>query len=102
MKTVTRFLIAILVVTNSTFINAFETKIVYPQARVDNVVDDYFGTKVADPYIWLENPDSAETRSWIEAENKVTFGFLEKISTREKIKERMTKLWNYERYGIPI
>ncbi|MCI0612801.1 S9 family peptidase, partial [bacterium] len=101
MKTAARFLLTIFVVTNCTFINAFETKIVYPQARVDNVVDNYFGTKVPDPYRWLENPDSAETRSWIEAENKITFGFLEKIPSREKIKERMTKLWNYERYGIP-
>src|SRR5262245_42401324 len=102
MKTLARFLIAILVITNCTFINAFETKIIYPQARLDNVVDDYFGTKVADPYRWLENPDSPETRSWIEAENKITFGFLEKIPVREQIKTRMTKLWNYERYGILI
>jgi len=102
MKTISRFLIAIFFITNCTFINAFESKITYPQARIDGVVDDYFGTKVADPYRWLENPDSPETRSWIEAENKITFGFLEKIPVREKIKERMTKLWNYERYGIPI
>lgn len=102
MKTLSRLLTAILVFTNFTFINAFETKIAYPQARVDNVVDNYFGTKVPDPYRWLENPDSAETRSWVEAENKITFGFLEKIPAREQIKNRMTKLWNYERYGIPI
>lgn len=102
MKTIARFLITIFVITNCTFINAFETKIVYPQARVDNVIDNYFGTTVPDPYRWLENPDSAETRSWVQAENKITFGFLEKIPAREQIKDRMTKLWNYERYGIPI
>lgn len=102
MKKTAQFIIAIFVITNCTFINAFETKIPYPQARVDNVVDDYFGMKVPDPYRWLENPDSPETRSWIEAENKITFGFLEKIPAREQIKKRMTKLWNYERYGIPL
>jgi prolyl oligopeptidase len=100
MKNIARFCIAILVITNYTF--AFESKISYPQARIDNVVDDYFGTKVPDPYRWLENPDSPESRAWIEAENKITFGFLEKIPAREQIKNRMTKLWNYERYGIPI
>jgi prolyl oligopeptidase len=74
----------------------------YPEARRSEQVDDYHGTKVADPYRWLENPDSPESRQWIEAENKVTFGFLEKIPEREKIKTRLTELWNYERYGVPF
>jgi prolyl oligopeptidase len=73
----------------------------YPEARKCDQVDDYHGTKVADPYRWLENPDSAATREWIEAENKLTFGYLEKIPARGKIKERLTELWNYERYGVP-
>lgn len=73
----------------------------YPQARKSGQVDDYHGTKVADPYRWLENPDSPESREWIEAENKLTFGYLEKIPSREKIKERLTDLWNFERYGVP-
>jgi protease II len=64
-------------------------------------VDDYHGVKVADPYRWLENPDSPETRAWVEAENKVTFGYLEQLPARQAIKDRLTKLWNYERYGIP-
>ncbi len=75
--------------------------LVYPEARKSDVVDDYHGTKVADPYRWLEDPDSAETRAWVEAENKVTFGYLEQIPAREKIRERLTKLWNYEKYGMP-
>jgi prolyl oligopeptidase len=75
---------------------------VYPEARKDaSVVDDYHGTKVADPYRWLEDPDSPETRAWVEAENKVTFDFLESIPQRAKIKERITKLWDYEKFGIP-
>lgn len=73
----------------------------YPPARKDAQVDDYHGTKVADPYRWLENPDSPESREWIEAENKITFDFLKAIPAREKIRERLTELWNYERFGTP-
>src|SRR6185436_2586457 len=74
----------------------------YPKARKSDQVDDYHGTKVADPYRWLENPDSPESRAWIEAENEITFDYLKKIPQREKIKERLTQLWNYERYGVPF
>ena len=74
----------------------------YPPARLGDTVDDYHGVKVADPYRWLEDPDSAETRAWIEAENKITFGYLEGIPARPKIRERLTRLWNYERFGIPF
>lgn len=74
---------------------------VYPPAKKVDHVDDYHGTKVPDPYRWLENPDSEETRAWVEAENKVTFGFLEEVPARAKIKDRLTKLWNYEKYGVP-
>jgi prolyl oligopeptidase len=73
----------------------------YPVARKGEQVDDYHGTKVADPYRWLEDLDSAETRAWVEAENKLTFDYLKQIPERAAIKERLTKLWNYERYGIP-
>jgi prolyl oligopeptidase len=73
----------------------------YPPARKSNQVDDYHGVKVADPYRWLEDPDSAESRVWIEAQNKLTFGYMDQIPERAKIKDRITKLWNYERYGMP-
>lgn len=74
----------------------------YPPSRKDeSVVDDYNGTKVADPYRWLEDPDSAETRQWVEAQNQLTFGYLEKIPARERIKARLTALWNYEKFGVP-
>jgi prolyl oligopeptidase len=78
------------------------SKFVYPEARKGAQVDDYHGTKVADPYRWLEDPDSPESRAWIEAENKITFDFLGKIPEREKIRARLTELWNYERFGIPF
>ena len=73
----------------------------YPEARKGNVVEDHFGVKVADPYRWLEDPDSDETRAWIEAENKITFDWLGEIRERNRIKKRLTKLWNYEKYGTP-
>ena len=73
----------------------------YPVARKSDQTDDYHGVKVADPYRWLEDLDSAETRAWVEAQNKLTFSFLEAIPARTAIKDRLTKLWNYEKYGIP-
>ncbi|MEP6921330.1 MAG: prolyl oligopeptidase family serine peptidase [bacterium] len=74
----------------------------YPSARKGDQVDDYHGVKVADPYRWLEELDSTETARWVEAENRLTFGYLNEIPARAKIKERMTKLWNYERFGVPF
>ncbi|MEO1377593.1 MAG: prolyl oligopeptidase family serine peptidase [Cyanobacteria bacterium J06635_10] len=79
-----------------------ETKLNYPVSRKGEQVDNYHGTEVADYYRWLENPDSEETKTWVEAQNKVTFGFLEKIPAREDIKKRLTKLWDYEKYGVPF
>jgi prolyl oligopeptidase len=74
----------------------------YPQTKQDQTTDHYHGVAVKDPYRWLEDPDSPETQAWIEAQNEVTFGFLEKISERETIKQRLAKLWDYEKYGIPF
>ena len=74
----------------------------YPPARKSDQVDDYHGVKVADPYRWLEDLDSEETRNWVEAENKLSFGYLAAIPERNMLKERLTKLWNYEKYGIPF
>jgi len=73
----------------------------YPAARTSDVTDDYHGTRVADPYRWLEDPDSPETRAWVEAENRVTFAFLETIPARSHLRKRLTKLWDYEKFGVP-
>ncbi|HEY1678333.1 MAG TPA: prolyl oligopeptidase family serine peptidase [Candidatus Sulfotelmatobacter sp.] len=73
----------------------------YPKAKTVDQVDDYHGVKVADPYRWLEDTDSADTRAWIEEENKLTFGYLEQIPYRGAIRERLTKLWNFERFTAP-
>ncbi|HYE74715.1 MAG TPA: prolyl oligopeptidase family serine peptidase [Blastocatellia bacterium] len=78
------------------------SKLAYPVAKKVDQIDNYHGTKVADPYRWLEDPDSAETRAWVEAQNKVTFAYLAEISARKQIKQRLTKLWNYEKYGVPF
>ena len=73
----------------------------YPAARRDPRPDTYFGTQVPDPYRWLEDADSAETTAWVRAENEVTFAYLDQIPFRTKLRERLTQLWNYERYGVP-
>ncbi len=77
-------------------------RLVYPAAKTVEQVDDYHGTKVSDPYRWLESLDSAETRKWVEDENKVTFDYLGKIPSRDKLRARLTELWNYERYTPPF
>src|ERR1700736_6174396 len=79
-----------------------QTTFNYPPAPTSNQVDDYFGTKVPDPYRPLENPDSPESRKWIEAENKITFDFLKTIPERDEIKKRLTEVWDYERFGVPF
>jgi prolyl oligopeptidase len=73
----------------------------YPETRKGDVVDTYFGTEVADPYRWLEDDRSEETEAWVKAQNEVTFSHLEKIPFREKIEERLTELWNYEKVSAP-
>lgn len=79
-----------------------EKSLNYPLSRKSDQVDNYHGTVVLDPYRWLENPDSEETQVWIEAQNQVTFTYLNQIPAREKIKQRLTKLWDYEKYSIPF
>jgi len=77
-------------------------KLQYPNTRRVDHVDTYFGVKVPDPYRWLEDDNAAETMKWVEAENKVTFKYLDKIPFRSKIKARLEKLFNYPRYGAPF
>ena len=74
----------------------------YPETRRDAVVDDYFGTKVPDPYRWLEDDNAPDTKAWVAAQNKVTHAYLDAIPERGAIKARLTKLWNYERFGVPF
>src|SRR4051812_10570787 len=73
----------------------------HPTEKVDHI-DEYSGVKVADPYRWLEDDNSAATKAWVDSQNKVTFGYLEQIPERGPIRERLRKLWNFERYGTPF
>src|SRR5690606_12278442 len=80
---------------------ADEPKLTYPATRKVEQVDDYHGVRVADPYRWLEDDNSEETKAWVAAQNKVTFAYLKNIPQRAAIEKRLTELWNYERYGLP-
>ena len=92
----------LLVACNQTPNNANSEKMNYPQTRMDNTVDTYFGTQIADPYRWLEDDRSAETAEWVKQQNNFTFGYLSKIPYRQAIKEKLEKLWNYEKIGAPF
>jgi prolyl oligopeptidase len=73
----------------------------YRVAPSGPVVDEYFGRKVADPYRWMEDLDSPEVKSWVEAENGLTFGYLKALPQREAIRKRLTDLWNFPRTEVP-
>jgi len=81
---------------------AASPRLSYPITKKDDVVDDYFGTKVADPYRWLENLDSPDVARWVAAENVVTFDYLAKLPTRERFRQRITELWNYPKVSVPV
>lgn len=74
----------------------------YPDTRKGDQVDEYFGTKVSDPYRWLEDDRSEETKVWVKRENEVTQSYLERIPFRDKINNRLTELWNYEKFSAPF
>ena len=73
----------------------------YPSARRADVIDNYFGTKVADPYRWMEDLNSPELKQWIDAENALAFGYLNALPQRDALKARITELWNYPKVTPP-
>jgi len=77
-------------------------KLTYPTTKKVDTITDYFGTKLNDPYRWLEDDMSSETEAWVGEQNKVTFDYLAKIPYREELKQRLEKLWNYEKIGSPF
>ena len=77
------------------------TRVQYPKTRTVDQTDDYHGTRVADPYRWLEDLDGADTKGWIAAQNAVTFGYLDATPGRDAIKQRLTEMWNYPRVSLP-
>lgn len=75
----------------------------YPESTQDTTVtDDYHGTVIKDPYRWLEDDNAEDTKAWVTEQNKVTYGFLDQIPYRDQVKERLEKLWNYEKFGTPF
>ena len=92
-------LAAAVVLTLGTAVNA--AKYEYPEAHKGADVDDFHGTQVSDPYRWLEDPDSDETMKWVDAENAITRKYIDSFSGRDKLQQRMTEIWNYERYSTP-
>ena len=74
----------------------------YPDTKKTGQTDEYFGTKVSDPYRWLEDDRSEETKKWVTGQNKVTSAYLAQIPFRDAIKDRLTELWNYVKYTAPF
>ncbi|XP_059086874.1 prolyl endopeptidase-like [Tigriopus californicus] len=89
-------------VTQKACLSATMSSMKYPSPRRDaSVVEEHFGIKVADPYRWMEDPDSQETKDFVDQQNAVSQPFIESCSEREEIKRELTKLWNYPKYGVP-
>ena len=93
-------LLLVAITTSAQRQGAFNSK--YPETRKSDHVDELFGTQVADPYRWLEDDRSAETKEWVKRENKVTETYLDRIPYRDVIRNRLTELWNYEKYSAPF
>jgi prolyl oligopeptidase len=91
----------LLVLACGTSIFAQSSSLTYPQPRKGDVVDNYFGTKVADPYRWMEDLNAPEVKQWVEAENAVTFKYLDALPVRDTLKQRITELWNYPKVTPP-
>lgn len=92
----------LLLITTMLFTGTAAAQLKYPAAATDNVIDDYFGIKVADPYRWLENDSSDATAAWVAAQNEVSSAYLSKIPFRNALKQRLTSLYRYERMGSPF
>lgn len=92
----------LLLITTMLFTGSAAAQLKYPAAATDNVIDDYFGIKVADPYRWLENDSSDATAAWVAAQNEVSSAYLSKIPFRNALKQRLTSLYRYERMGAPF
>lgn len=77
-------------------------EVIYPETKKVDTITDYFGSEVKDPYRWLEDDRSVETEAWVKTENEVTYDYLKKIPYRAELKQRLEKLWNYEKIGAPF
>jgi len=82
-------------------VGALNAQLKYPTTKKTDSSDNYHGTVVADPYRWLEDDNSPETKAWVKEQNKVTFDYLASIPYRDKVRQRLKEVWNYARYGAP-
>lgn len=94
--------LAAITIGNNTHAQQTMKQIKYPDTKKGNVVDDYFGTKISDPYQWLENDTAADVNAWVDEQNKLTQDYLAQIPFRDKIKSRLTEIWNYPKYSSPF
>ncbi|MFN4150795.1 MAG: S9 family peptidase, partial [Candidatus Sericytochromatia bacterium] len=80
-----------------------ETKSIfkYPEAKKENIVEDFHGVKVSDPYRWLEDAKSEKTQNWIDEQNKITQEYIGSSDVKTRVKNRITELWNYPKYSVP-
>jgi len=97
-----KYAILTVLISNPLFSQKQAMKVTYPVTAKGNTVDTYFGTTVADPYRWLEDDLSKETEAWVIAQNKETFDYLSRIPYREALKDKLTKIWNYEKFSAPF
>jgi prolyl oligopeptidase len=81
---------------------AQSSSLTYPRPRKGDAVDDYFGTKVADPYRWMEDLNAPDVKQWVDAENAVTSGYLDSLPMRNQLRSRITELWNYPKVSVPF
>lgn len=98
----TAYLFYLLLMLHSTIaLGQDDTRLPYPKARKTDQLDNYHGTKVPDPYRWLEDDRSAETAEWVKAQNQVTFDYLAKIPYRQQLQSRLEQVYNYPKYSAP-
>ncbi|MBT8208914.1 MAG: prolyl oligopeptidase family serine peptidase [Eudoraea sp.] len=102
MKKYTLFLIVLVIIACDTTTKNEPIAVNYPETRQGDTTDTYFGTEVKDPYRWLEDDRSEETEAWVKEQNLVTFGYLDNIPFREDLKNRLEKLWNFEKLSTPF
>jgi len=97
--------LVILTIASITFLSGYSQKqqdLNYPDTKKVDHTDEYFGTKVEDPYRWLENDTSKQTEAWVKKQNKVTFNYLENIPFRNTLEERLREVWNYPKQSVPF
>src|SRR6187399_748036 len=95
-------IVTLMISASTMMVGASDAQLKYPVTKKVNQVDDYFGTKVEDPYRWLEDDNSDETKAWVQEENAVTNAYLANIPFRDKAKKRLEAMWNYAKYSSPF